>query len=76
MEGFTLMTVDVRVQVQGLGVLVTLETVVVIPQYKVREVGSAWRMWMRHSRQDVGRIVTLDTVDMYPHIQGLGRWSQ
>ena len=58
------MTVDVRIQVQGLGDLVTQETVVVIPQYKVREVGSAWRMWMRHSRQDVGRIVTLETVDM------------
>ena len=43
------MTVDVRVQVQGLGVLVTLERVVVIPQYRVREVGSAWRMWMCHS---------------------------
>ena len=48
------MTVDVRIQVQGLGVLVTLETVVVIPQYRVREVGSAWKMWMCHSRQDVG----------------------
>ena len=35
------MTVDVRIQVQGLGVLVTLETVVVIPQYRVREIGSA-----------------------------------
>ena len=34
------MTVDVRIQVQGPGVLVTLETVVVIPQYRVREVGS------------------------------------
>ena len=34
------MTVDVRIQVQGLGVLITLETVVVIPQYRVREVGS------------------------------------
>ena len=44
--------------------MVTLETVVVIPQYRVREVGSAWRMWMCHSRQDVGRIVTLETVDM------------
>ena len=63
-EGFTLVTVDVRIQVQGLGVLITLETVVVIPQYRVREVGSAWRMWMCHSRQDVGRIVTLETVDM------------
>ena len=40
-EGFTLVTVDVRIQVQGLGVLVTLETVVVIPQYRVREIGSA-----------------------------------
>ena len=63
-EGFTLVTVDVRIQVQGLGVLVTLETVVVIPQYRVREVGSAWRIWMFHSRQDMGRIVTLETVDM------------
>ena len=45
------MTVDVRIQVQGLGVLVTLETVVVIPQYRVREVGSAWRMWMYLSLQ-------------------------
>ena len=48
-EGFTLVTVDVRIQVQGLGVLVTLETVIVILQYRVREVGSAWRMWMCHS---------------------------
>ena len=63
-EGLTLVTVDVRIQVQGLGDLVTQETVVVIPQYRVREVGSAWRMWMCHSRQDVGRIVTLETVDM------------
>ena len=63
-EGFTLVTVDVRIQVQGLGDLVTLETVVVIPQYRVREVRSAWRMWMYHSRQDVGRIVTLETVDV------------
>ena len=38
-EGFTLVTVDVRIQVQGPGVLVTLETVVVVPQYRVREVG-------------------------------------
>ena len=50
-EGFTLVTVDVRIQVQGLGVLITLETVVVIPQYRVREVGSAWRMWMYLSLQ-------------------------
>ena len=42
------MTVDVRIQVQDLGVLVTLERVVIIPQYRVREVGSAWRMWMCH----------------------------
>ena len=44
--------------------MVTLETVVVIPQYRVREVGSAWRIGMFHSRQDMGRIVTLETVDM------------
>ena len=50
-EGFTLVTVDVRIQVQGLGDLVTLETVVVIPQYRVREVRSAWRMWMYLSLQ-------------------------
>ena len=48
-EEFTLVTMDVRIQVQGLGVLVTLETVIVILQYRVREVGSAWRMWMCHS---------------------------
>ena len=57
----------VRIQVQGLGVLVTLETVDVIPQYKVKEIGSAWRMWMCHSRQDVGRIVTLETGHVTPH---------
>ena len=52
------MTVDVRIQVQGgekriqvqgLGVLVTLETVVVILHYRVREVVSSWRLWMCHS---------------------------
>ena len=48
-EGFTLVTVDVRIQVQSLGVLVTVETVLVIPQYRVREIGSACRMWMCHS---------------------------
>ena len=29
----------------GLGSLVTLETVIVTPQYLVREAGSHWRMW-------------------------------
>ena len=61
------MTMDVRIQVQGLGVLVTLERVVAITQYTVREVGSAWRMWMCHSIQDVGRIVTLETGHVTPH---------
>ena len=48
-EGFTLVTVDVRIQVQGLGVLATLETVLVIPQYTVREIEAACRMWVCHS---------------------------
>ena len=43
------MTVDVRIQVQGLGVLATLETVLVIPQYTVREIEAACRMWVCHS---------------------------
>ena len=37
MEGFTLMTVDVRVQVQGLGKRLTLETVDVWPVYMAWE---------------------------------------
>ena len=42
----------------GLGSLVTLETVVVIPQYLVREDGSHWRMWMCDPKYRIWRLLS------------------
>ena len=62
------MTMDVRIQVQGLGVLVTLETVDVTPGQCQGGWLSLENVDVSLHRQGVGRIVTLETVDMYlPH---------
>ena len=44
--------------------LVHLKTVVLIPQTRVSEVGSPWRIWMCAQVYNLEKIVTLETVDM------------
>ena len=41
-----------------------LKTVVLIPQTRVSEVGSPWRIWMCAQVYNLEKIVTLETVDM------------
>lgn len=65
--GFALVTVDVRIQVQGLRVFGhPRESGCDNPVHGQR---SAWRMWMSLHRQGVGRIVTLGLWTCTSHIQ-------